>query len=140
MLSDARLGSEVRQLNQAFDEGSILQFYISEGKDFIMVEFNGPLGTEYAHKTYTVKFVFSFDYPYAPPKGFFIGAAPDHPFYRFDLDDKNRSTRVTNLNHGQNGIFYHFMPRWSVAYDVTQIKYSLTPEGTLEMNDHMISR
>ena len=69
-------------------------------------------------------------------------------FYKFDLDDDERATRLTNLanNVGNHyfGIFQspqgnRYKPEYYFLDYVRRIRYSLTPKGSEAMKDYMLT-
>lgn len=102
------------------------------------VEFYGPKGTPYENHSYRVKFVFVTGYPFKPAEGFFMGMAPNHPFYAFDNDDEGRYKRTTNLANTNYGITYgKNIPQLYIPDYVELIKESLTEEGYKMMESYM---
>jgi hypothetical protein len=84
-------------LDAAISKGIILTHSLSEDNKQIIVEFKGPLRTAYENNIYKIKVVLAYECPLVLTQGFFVGSAPDHPFYSFDTDDSDRPKRQTNL-------------------------------------------
>lgn len=91
---------EKQSLEEAVKDKFVIQSWVQYSEREFIVEFPGPVDTIYTNKLYKLRIVLPQNYPFTPPECFFIGEAPDHPFYRFDKDDSDRPTRRTNLaNH-----------------------------------------
>lgn len=123
-MTSGRIQRELQKLEHICLRAQILS------PNVIEVEFKGPSGTPYATRTYTLKFILKPNYPFTHPEAFFRGLAPDHPFYRFDLDDDERHTRTTNLAHTDFGLYYRFhTPNTWLADYVARIQESIEPSG-----------
>lgn len=139
-VNSKRLTYEERKLLDAMQSGDINSYMWNDDYSSIVINFNGPNNTQYQDTEYTIDIVFPFEYPFKQPSGYFIGTAPDHPFYRFDIDDDKRRKRCTNLANTDFGLLYQrFSQQLTAAEYVKILKESLTPEGTRSMNDYMDS-
>ncbi|SNW61941.1 Ubiquitin-conjugating enzyme E2 [Orpheovirus IHUMI-LCC2] len=110
-----RINKEQVKLKEEVNNGAILSYKVVEGNDDIVVSFHGPENTKYEDDVYTVKFVFPSEYPFRSAQGYFIGQAPNHPFYSFDNDDNMQLKRKTNLANTDFGITYNKMPNLYVV-------------------------
>ena len=136
VITDNRLILEEKDLNNAIMSGEINNYTWGKNYSNVIVDFNGPKGTQYI-----INIIFPKEYPFKRPNAYFIGAAPDHPFYRFDTDDIDRSKRCTNLANTDFGLLYQtFTPRITAAEYIRELQSSLTPEGTKSMSEHMAYR
>jgi len=115
-----------------------LDYTREPGSRTCIVRFQGPEGTAYAHSRYTLEIVVAPEYPFKKPRLFFVGEAPQHPFYAFDADDEHRKTRTTNIANTDFGILYEWWAPMVFFTDiVARIKYSLTKAGETEMAPFM---
>lgn len=127
---------QIKSLERAVEDKTILGYSV-EGKEFI-VEFNGPYETPY-NKTYKVKFILAKEHPFKPAQGFFIGEAPDHPYYSFDKDDANRPKRTTNIANTDFGLTYEvYSPLFCIPDYIKLIQKSLTVDGAKQMENYMM--
>jgi ubiquitin-protein ligase len=133
-MRESRFVKEEQKLREAGIE------YTRQAQSCI-VHFGGPEGTPYAQARYTLEIVPSLEWPFKAPEAFFIGDAPQHPFYIFDVDDARRRTRTTNLANTDFGIYHDsWSPQFFFVDLVERIKYSMTPSGEAEMKDFMCDR
>lgn len=120
---------------QAKEKGEVVACKLSDDLDSITISFMGPAGTPFETELYTIKWVHGGDYPFKRPNLFWVGQAPNHRFYRWDLDDAERVTRCTNIgNHGCGGINHQLhSPQLMIIDYIKLIQHSLTSDGEKEM-------
>lgn len=134
----SRLIRETERLAGDVIDSTIIS-YTMEKEEFV-VEFRGPNNTAFHDKVYKIRFILPPAYPIKPADGFFVGEAPDHPFYSFDKDDSERPKRTTNLANTRFGITYEKAgPGLYLVDYVELVRTSLTQAGSSSMERYMQS-
>ncbi|AJF97141.1 ubiquitin-conjugating enzyme E2 motif-containing protein [Pandoravirus inopinatum] len=135
-MRERRLAKEEQKLREAG-----IPYTRQPDKHTCTVHFSGPENTPYAESRYTLEIVPVRGWPFKAPEAFFVGPAPQHPFYAFDADDEHRRTRTTNLANTDFGIYHErWNPRFCFVDFVERVRHSMTPPGEDEMRPFMCAQ
>lgn len=117
----------------------IITGYTKENDAYVL-EFNGPINTQYELQKFSIKYLLGKHYPFKPPNLYWVDKSPDHRFYKNDSDGHLYPNKTTNLANTDFGIYYEWYTPGTRFIDIIErIKYSLTHEGEKELDHCMQS-